>query len=68
MDHSDLLDYALGQLDGSRCAELEGRLAADPVLHRRFARLESRLVRLLDDGQTEASRPSPGPRLTSADE
>jgi hypothetical protein len=72
MDHSQLLDYALGRLDGPRCEELEGRLATDSDLSRRFARLKSRLVHLLDDGQAEGSSPSleppdsPRPRNTPA--
>jgi anti-sigma factor RsiW len=59
MDPSDLLDYALGQLDGPRRAEVERAIAADPALAERLALLTRRLARLLDDGQ--GAGPSPDP-------
>lgn len=50
MDAADLLDYALGRLDGPRRERLERRLARDPALAERVARLVRNLHRLLDDG------------------
>lgn len=51
MDPGDLLDYALGRLDGPRREQLERRIARDPELARRIARLIRNLGRLLDDGR-----------------
>ncbi len=51
MDPDDLLDYALGRLDGPRREHLERRIARDPELARRIARLIRNLGRLLDDGR-----------------
>jgi uncharacterized membrane protein HdeD (DUF308 family) len=51
MDSSDLLDYALGQLDGPPRERLEDLIASDPALAERLVRLARRLGRLLDDGR-----------------
>ena len=51
MDPADLLDYALGQLDGPPRERLESQLASEPALAERFACLAFRLGQLLDGGQ-----------------
>ena len=48
MDIFELLDYALGRLEGSRRAHLEQQMAEDPEL----ARLSRFIDRLLDDGRS----------------
>jgi len=50
MTPDDLLDYALGQIDGPRRAALEAEIARDPVLARQAERLGQALHQLLDDG------------------
>jgi anti-sigma-K factor RskA len=50
MDASELLDYALGQLEGSGRDQIEREIAHDPELAGRVARLIRNLRRLLDDG------------------
>jgi anti-sigma factor RsiW len=52
MDIFELLDYALGRLEGSRRAHLEQQMAEDPELARRVARLLRFIDRLLDDGRS----------------
>lgn len=52
MDPADLLDYALGRLEGPRREALERRIKGDPTLAEKVARLARNLNRLLDDGQT----------------
>jgi anti-sigma factor RsiW len=59
MHPADLLDYALGRLDGPRREQLERRIARDPALAERVARLVRNLERLLDDGR--ADRPPIAP-------
>ncbi|SIO61276.1 hypothetical protein SAMN05444166_6705 [Singulisphaera sp. GP187] len=67
MDPTELLDYALGRLDGPRRARLERLIADDPGLAARVARLIRNLDSLLDDGQghcppkEEVSSQSPPP-------
>lgn len=51
MDPAELLDYALGRLDGIRRERLERQIADDPTLAERVARLTQNLGRLLDDGR-----------------
>jgi anti-sigma factor RsiW len=53
MDADELLDYALGRLDGPRRELLERRLANDPALAERVRRLIRNLGRLLDDGRAD---------------
>lgn len=50
MDPADLLDYALGRLDGPRREQIERQILSDPALAERVARLIRNLERLLDDG------------------
>ena len=50
MKPDDLLDYALGQLDGPIREEVDRELAGDPTLAARADRLGLALHRLLDDG------------------
>ncbi len=58
MTQDDLLDYALGQLDGPSLARAEAAIAADPALSGRLDRLNAGLALLLDDG--EAFEPPAG--------
>lgn len=51
MEPFDLLDYALGWLDGPRREQIEQQLASDPELAGRVDRLICNLARLLDDGR-----------------
>lgn len=51
MDPPDLLDYALGTLGAPRREQIERRIASDPELAERVARLIRNLGRLLDDGR-----------------
>jgi anti-sigma factor RsiW len=51
MKPTDLLDYALGRLEAPRRERLERRMASDPALAERMARLVRNLGRLLDDGR-----------------
>jgi len=51
MKSEDLLDYALGQLEGTANEVAEAALARDPDLASRADRLERDLHRLLDDGE-----------------
>jgi anti-sigma factor RsiW len=53
MDADELLDYALGRLDGPRREHLERRIANDPALAERMKRLIRNLGRLLDDGRMD---------------
>lgn len=70
MDSDDLLDYALGRLDGSRLLRVERRLRSDPALAERVVRLIRNLDRLLDDGRSQpaldGSPLATGTALTSA--
>jgi hypothetical protein len=50
MNAQDMLDLALGQIEGPRHAELEREIAADPGQSETFDRLVRGLDRLLDDG------------------
>jgi len=50
MNASDTLDLVLGQLEGSRRAEAERELAADPRQAETFDRLARAVNQLLDDG------------------
>jgi hypothetical protein len=50
MKPEDLLDYALGQLDGPPREAAEAEFASDPVLASRVDRLGFALHQLLDDG------------------
>jgi anti-sigma factor RsiW len=50
MDRDDLLEYALGRLDGPRREQIKRQIARDPALAARMARLMRNLARLLDDG------------------
>ena len=50
MKPDDLLDYALGQLEGPAKEALEAEMANDPILAARVDRLGFTLHRLLDDG------------------
>lgn len=61
MKADDLLDYALGQLDGPPLALLEAELGRDPALKARADRLGASLAALLDDG----AGPEPPPGLAS---
>ena len=50
MKPDDLMDYALGQLEGPMGEDVEREIAGDPALASRADRLELALHRLLDDG------------------
>jgi hypothetical protein len=50
MRPDELLDYALGQLEGPASESAEAAIASDPALARRADRLSLALHRLLDDG------------------
>jgi prepilin-type processing-associated H-X9-DG protein len=50
MNAQDMIDYALGRLDGPARAQAEQRIAADPVLADTLDRLGPAIHRLLDDG------------------
>jgi len=58
MKPDDLLDYALGQLEGPQRATAEAELARDPAQARRAERLELALGRLLDDGDDRFEPPA----------
>jgi hypothetical protein len=58
MKPDDLLDYALGQLEGSMREDVEQEIAVDAALASRADRLQLTLNRLLDDG--EAIEPPAG--------
>ena len=58
MNADDLLDYALGRLEGARLREVEQRLAADPELAARAARIRAHLHALIDDGDEDLSPPA----------
>lgn len=60
MDPSDMLDFALGRLEGLECQRLQCAIACDPVLADRMCRL-SRCVHLLldDDWEQELKFGSP---------
>ncbi len=51
MNAQDMIDYALGQMEGPARERFERALAADPSSSLRVDRLEAALVRLLDDGE-----------------
>jgi anti-sigma factor RsiW len=55
MNPADLLDYALGRLEGPRRERLDRRMASDPALADRMARLIRNLGRLLDDDWADCS-------------
>jgi hypothetical protein len=71
MNSSDLLDYALGRLDGATRSRIEHRIARDPALAEQVTRLSRNLHRLLDDGRGDCSlcgSPSPvTPPVAAAD-
>src|SRR3954453_17820275 len=52
MNANDMLDYALGQLDGAAREQADRELAADPGQAEKLDRLSRALGQLLDDGQT----------------
>ena len=56
MNAQDMLDYALGQLDGPSREQAEREVAADPALAERVDRLGRAIDRLLDDGLDPSSR------------
>jgi len=62
MDPTDLLDYALGRLDGPPRERIERMLAHDPILAGRVARLVRNLGRLLDDGRERRPEGALSPR------
>jgi anti-sigma factor RsiW len=67
VDPADLLDYALGRLDGPRRERLERMLAGDPELAERVARLVRNVGRLLDDGrERRPPKGAPSPRSSSS--
>ncbi len=49
MKASDMLDYALGRLEGRRRLQLERAIAGDPSLAKKLSRLTQAIHRLLDD-------------------
>jgi hypothetical protein len=51
MNAQDMLDHALGQLEGPRGADVERQLAADPCEAQTYDRLVRALDQLLDDGR-----------------
>lgn len=57
MGPDELLDYALGRLDGPRLRRLERRIARDPAFAERVARLVHNVSRILDDGRDDRPRP-----------
>ncbi|MHC5537517.1 hypothetical protein ACYOEI_04720 [Singulisphaera rosea] len=59
MEPSELLDYALGQLDGRGRERLERELVRDPRLAGIMARLVQNLARLLDDGRERGAATVP---------
>ncbi len=64
MNPIELLDYALGRLDGPRRERLERELEFNPTLVNRLNRVIDNLGRLLDDGQRRyppAECPYPSP-------
>jgi hypothetical protein len=65
MDPAELLDYALGRLDGPRRERLERELALNSTLAKRLKRVICNLDRLLDDGRERYALadcpPSPAP-------
>jgi hypothetical protein len=67
MDPAELLDYALGRLDGPRRERLERELALNLTLAKRLKRVSCNLDRLLDDGRERyapadsPSSPAPPP-------
>ena len=59
MDSADLLEYALGRLDGPRREQIERQIATDPALAARASRLSRNLRRLLDDGREQGRLEGP---------
>ena len=59
MNPDEMLDYALGQLDGPACDEVQRALAVDPAAAGRMDRLSRSVRMLLDDGG-EILAPPPG--------
>lgn len=57
MNANDMLDYALGQLEGQALLEAEQALAADPATAETVRRLTSKVHWLLDDDQEFATPP-----------
>ena len=57
MNPDELLEYALGRLEGPGRERLERRIACDPDLAARLARLIRNLRQLLDDGEVASSSP-----------
>ena len=64
MNANDLLDYALGQLDGPAREQIEHALAADPAAARSADRLSRSLRLLVDDGETYDPPPGLAGRTT----
>jgi hypothetical protein len=58
MNAQDMLDHALGHLEGPGRDQLDREIAADPALAERFGRLSRSIHQLLDDGET--IEPPPG--------
>src|SRR5262249_7135562 len=57
MNAQEMLDLALGQLDGPRRVEVERELAADPRQAQTFERLSRALGRLLEDDRSIEAPP-----------
>lgn len=51
MNSQDMLDYAMGQLEGSSLQSIEREVAADPRIAERVQRLERSIRALSDDGE-----------------
>ncbi len=67
MKPTDLLDYALGRLAAPRREWLERRMAGDPALAERMARLVQNLGRLLDDGRGDLPTQERAPSAPQTD-
>ncbi|MEJ7637480.1 MAG: hypothetical protein WKF75_05665 [Singulisphaera sp.] len=65
MNSSDLLDYALGQLDGPSGESAERETSGDPALAERVEWLRMRIERLLDDGLDPIDPPAGLARRTA---
>ena len=60
MNPSDMLDHALGKLDGPELDAFERELATDPDASRRAERLAWAIHSLVDDGDDSQYNPPPG--------